>query len=61
MLRGAIISESLLPGSRIEGHGLVITGLARYAVGEVPECNPQYGRSSSSKGQMTRPKCWQPN
>src|SRR4051794_25017508 len=40
MIRGAIISESLLPGSKIEDHGLVITSLARYEVGEVPDWQP---------------------
>jgi uncharacterized caspase-like protein len=40
MIRGAVISESLKPGTQLEGYGLLVTKLARYEVGEVPDYQP---------------------
>jgi hypothetical protein len=40
VIRGAIVSESLLPGTKLPGHGLMITSLARYEVGTAAPWQP---------------------
>lgn len=40
MLRGAIIGESLIPGSTIEGFGLVVTRLTRRELSDAPSWQP---------------------
>jgi len=40
VIRGAIIAESLKPGTVLEGYDLLVTRWSRYEVGEVPEWQP---------------------
>ena len=38
--RGAIICESLKPGTSLEGHGMTIVRLARYEAADTPDWQP---------------------